>query len=61
MRIAGQLILHRIHPAVSEAYQSMIGQRILTSNLRVHDASESKLQRIWVTYTLEKMINLLFF
>ena len=36
MRIAGQLILHRIHPAVSEAYQSMIGKRILTSNLRVH-------------------------
>ena len=61
MRIAGQLILHRIHPAVREAYQSMIGQMILTSNLCVHDASESKLQRIWVTYTLEKMINLLFF
>ena len=37
MGIAGQLVMyHRIHSAVLEAYQSTIGQRILSSNICLH-------------------------
>ena len=46
-------MFHRINSAVHEAYQAIIGQRILTSNLRVHLNPNFKLSRLHtVTYLI---------